>query len=75
MGMFSEWTNGLAQGQFGKDEAGRLAFFPHGWRKTGYLAEDRLLRSPLDSAHLSGIVCRIGQASTQFVLFKMVGGS
>jgi len=36
MGMFSEWFDGLAQRQFGKDRTGRLAFFPNGWRKPGY---------------------------------------
>lgn len=39
MGMFSEWLDGLAQRQFGKDEGGRLAFFPYGWRKPGYYVE------------------------------------
>ena len=39
MGMFSEWLDSLAQRQFGKDEGGRLAFFPNGWRKPGYYVE------------------------------------
>lgn len=39
MGVFSEWFDGLAERQFGKDKAGRLAFFPHGWRKPGYYVD------------------------------------
>ena len=39
MGMFSGWLDGIAQRQFGKDEAGRVAFFPYGWRRSGYFVE------------------------------------
>ncbi len=39
MGMFSEWLDNNAQRYFGKDEGGRLAFFPYGWRRPGYYVE------------------------------------
>jgi hypothetical protein len=39
MGMFSKWLDRNVECHFGKDAAGRLAFFPHGWRRPGYYIE------------------------------------
>jgi hypothetical protein len=39
MGMFSNWIDNNVQPMFGQDAAGQLAFFPHGWRRSGYYIE------------------------------------